>query len=92
MTNTSIWVVVVLSIVVVMCCILITFVDYCLKREKNENYWPDSVWSDGHYWQSQQTFNNQNRYFDMLPYLGLYRNIDLGTYKTPKKDKKIKTF
>lgn len=82
MKHTLIWTIVVLAIVVVMCCLLMAFVDYCRKRE---GYWPDSVWSDGYYWQSQQTFNNRNRYFDMMPYLGLYRHIDLGTYRDPKK-------
>lgn len=72
-------------------CIIIIFIIFLIlcnsveKSNKQESYWPYSVYSGGHYWQSEQTFNNNNRYFDMRPYLGLYRNVDLGTW--PKKKK-----
>ncbi len=42
-----------------------------------ETYWPYAVYSGGHYWQGPQTFNNLDRYFDMRPYIGVYRDLNL---------------
>jgi hypothetical protein len=81
MNNAFTQIVYISSIIVASICILMAVI----KSYRTESYWPDAVWSGGHYWQSQQTFNNNNRYFDMAPYLGIYRHVDLGTYKTEKK-------
>lgn len=70
---TLIWMVI-LSIIIIM--ILLIIYHY----QKIENYWPYSTFDDGMYWQSQQTFNNNTRYMDQQPYLGIYRSLDLGKW------------
>ena len=47
----------------------------------SEEYWPYSIYSGGHYFMGPMTFNNRDRYFDYRPFLGLYRNLDLGTWE-----------
>ena len=54
-------------------------------NNKKESYWPYSIYSGGHYFQGPMTFNNNDRYFDMSPYLGVYRNVDFGTWGKNKK-------
>ncbi len=80
MIHVLFWIVVILAIMYIMIAILSMY-----RYRGTEYYWPYSVYPDGHYWQGRQTFNNSNRYFDFRPYLGIYRNLQLGAWKESAK-------